>query len=202
MKKAIMIHGWDGNPKNCWFPFLKSELEKKGLKVFIPEMPDTSKPKIDKWVGKLKQIVKNSGGINQKMYFIGHSIGCQAILRYLEKLEEKDDKIKGVILVAPWLKLDEQTIKEEGEDVFEIAKPWIETPINLDKVRKKAGDFSILYSTTDPYVSSDDLLILQEKLKARTINMGDMGHFDDESGIKEMPQIINIIDEIESREES
>jgi hypothetical protein len=201
MKKAIIIHGWDGNPENCWFPWLKSQLEKKGFEVFIPEMPETSKPEINKWIGKLGEVVKNSGGINKETYFIGHSIGCQAILRYPATLEDKNNKIKGIILVAPWLKLDEQTIKEEGEDVFEIAKPWIETPINLDKVRKKAGDFSILYSTSDPYVSSDDLVILQKKLKAREVNMGDMGHFDDEAGIKEIPQIIDIIDEIESRKE-
>ena len=29
MKRAFIIHGWDGYPAEGWFPWLKRELEKK-----------------------------------------------------------------------------------------------------------------------------------------------------------------------------
>ena len=31
-----MVHGWDGNPNNHWFPWLKKELEKRGFEVHVP----------------------------------------------------------------------------------------------------------------------------------------------------------------------
>ena len=195
MKKAILIHRWDGNPDADWYPWLKTELEARDFSVEIPKMPNPEKPKIESWVSKLQEF---SNEINRETYLIGHSIGCQTIMRWLERLSE-NLKVKGVIFVAPWLKLDEQTMKEEGEEVWEIARPWIEKPINLKKVKEHSDDFTIVYSTSDPYVSSDDLVILQEKLGARAVNMGDMGHFDDTAGIKKLPSIVDIIEEIESR---
>ena len=195
-KRAFLIHGWDGNPKNAWFPWAKKELEKKDFEVLVPAMPDPEEPEIKSWVDKLAKTV---GNIDGDTYLIGHSIGCQTILRYLEKLSE-NEKVKAVILVAPWMSLDEQTIKEEGEDVWEIAKPWIETPIDIEKVKTHSNKFAIVYSTNDPYANSDDLLMLKEKLDALTVNAGNKGHFDDDANIKELPEIIDVIDEIESGE--
>ena len=193
-KKAIIIHGWEGNPNNAWFPWLKKELENKGFDVFVPEMPNADEPKIHAWVSKLEEF---SERVDANTYLIGHSIGCQAVLRYLEKLPG-GTKVKGVILVAPWMSLDEQTLREEGEGVYDIAKPWIETPISFEKVKEHCGDFTLIYSTTDPYANSDDLALLQKKLDARAVNAGDRGHFDDEAGVDKLPEILDIIDEIES----
>ena len=64
-------------------------------------------------------------------------MGCQAILRYLEKLENK--KIGGAIFVAGWFNLSEFTFKEEPADEEEernIAKPWLETPMNFKKIKE------------------------------------------------------------------
>src|SRR3990167_5523753 len=98
MKRVFIIHGWGSNPKDDWFPWIKKELESKGFKVEIPVMPNTDEPKVNEWVGFLKKIVKNP---DKDTYFIGHSIGCQTILRYLENLDKKI-KIGGCIFVAGW----------------------------------------------------------------------------------------------------
>ena len=39
--------------------------------------------------------------LNENTNFIGHSIGCQTIMRYLETKEVC--KIGGILFVAPWL---------------------------------------------------------------------------------------------------
>lgn len=39
MKKAVIIHCWGGNPIHCWYPKTKKELENRGYKVTVPEMP-------------------------------------------------------------------------------------------------------------------------------------------------------------------
>ena len=73
MKKAYMIHGWDGTSEENWFPWLRRELESKGFEVIAPQMPDADLPRIKKWVSALKSIVKDP---DENTYFVGHSMGC------------------------------------------------------------------------------------------------------------------------------
>ena len=90
-KRVIIVHGWDGHPQEAWFPWLESELEKRGFEVQIPSMPNPPKPKIDDWV---KHLSKSAKSIDKDTVLVGHSIGCQTILRYLEGLP-RDKKIRG-----------------------------------------------------------------------------------------------------------
>ncbi len=83
-KRLFIIHGWDFNPKMNWYPWLKMELEKREFEVAVPKMPNTSEPDINAWVLHLKKVV---GKLNGETYFIGHSIGCQTIMRFLEKVD-------------------------------------------------------------------------------------------------------------------
>ena len=90
MKRVYIIHGWAGYPEECWFLWLKDEMEKHGIKAEVPLMPEAEAPKIDKWVPFLENLVKNP---DEDTYLVGHSIGVQTILRYLEKA---DTKVGGV----------------------------------------------------------------------------------------------------------
>lgn len=96
MKRVFLIHGWNGFPENHWFPWLKQQLEAKWFHVETPEMPDTKHPKRDAWVAKLSEIV---GVPDEDTYFVGHSLGCITIVRYLEKLSP-DAKVGGCVFVA------------------------------------------------------------------------------------------------------
>jgi predicted alpha/beta hydrolase family esterase len=49
MKRAYLIHGWEGNPENNWFPWLKSKLEEQGFEVSAPAMPNTETPNRTAW---------------------------------------------------------------------------------------------------------------------------------------------------------
>src|SRR3989338_169649 len=96
MKRVFIVHGWGGHPEEGWFPWLKKELEAKGFKVFVPQLPDAENPRIQKWVPKLAETV---GVPDEETYFVGHSMGCQTIARYLESLPA-EIKIGGAIFVA------------------------------------------------------------------------------------------------------
>ena len=98
-----MIHGWGGAGSGGWFDWLKRELSKKGFQVTAFDMPDTANPKIESWVGYLRDNI-DVNVIDENTYFIGHSIGCQTILRFLEKLH-KHKRVAGCAFVAPWLDL-------------------------------------------------------------------------------------------------
>ncbi|MBI2594612.1 alpha/beta hydrolase, partial [Candidatus Curtissbacteria bacterium] len=128
-KRVFIVHGWDGNPNEGWFPWLKREFEAKGFEVFVPQLPDAENPRIHKWVPALAETV---GQPDEQTYFVGHSMGCQTIARYLESLPE-GQKVGGAVFVAGFFK--HLTGLEDNPDVRETDKHWLGTPLDLGKVR-------------------------------------------------------------------
>lgn len=190
MKKVFIIHGWGGSPEQDWLQWLKKELESREFKVEVPNMPDSMKPKIESWVSKLSKVV---GEPDKETYFVGHSVGCQAIIRYLEQLPE-NVKIGGIIFVAGWFNLKDETWDEDYTK--EIANPWINTQIDFEKVKQHTNKFIDIASNNDPYVPLSDINIFKEKLGAEIIMIGDKGHICEESGVKELPVVLNKLLEI------
>ena len=145
MKRVFIIHGWDGYPEEGWFPWLKEELEKRGFEVIVPTMPEPEEPKIEIWVPFLTKLI---GTPDQNTFFVGHSIGCQAIIRYLETLPE-NTKIGGAVFVAGWYDLRNLETKKEER----IAGPWVNTPRNDEKINKiMNGEVVAIFSDNDPWV--------------------------------------------------
>lgn len=190
-KKVIIVHGWEGHPENCWFPWLKNELIKRDFEVIIPKMPNSEKPEIESWCNFLKE---NTGEIDGDTYFVGHSIGCQTIMRLLETFEE-DKKVGGLIFVAGFFNLPFLETNEEKE----IAKPWLEIPINTDKIKLIAKNIIAIFSDDDQDVSIDDSKLFKEKLNAKIIIEHNKGHFSDDEGIKELLIVLKEILEIQNK---
>jgi uncharacterized protein len=185
-KRAFIIHGWGGTPKKDWLPWLKKELEKKGFKVQVPTMPNTSSPKINEWVDYLKKIV---GNLDDNTYFIGQSIGCQAIMRFLEK-ENFSGKIPKIIFVAGWFKLGNL----ENREVEKTANPWMVIPVDFNKIKQKINKLVVFLSTNEPYgFVEENAKIFKERLNAKVIIEKDKGHFTQEDGIKAIPEILEEI---------
>lgn len=182
MPRVFIVHGWSRSPSKDWFPWLKEQLESKDFAVEVPFMPNTDAPSIDEWIPFLEEKVRNP---DENTYLVGHSIGCQTILRYLEKI---DSKIGGAVLVAGWMNLTEETFGEEGAE--EIASPWIDTPIDFDKVKANCDKFLCIFSDNDPYVPISDSEIFKEKLGADIVILKEKGHFTGEDGVKEIPVVL------------
>lgn len=141
MKRVFIIHGWSGSPDTNWLPWLKKELEEKGCEVHVPSMSDKEDPVIEEWVSKLTEVV---GKPDSDTYFVGHSIGCQAILRYLETV---DTPVAGALFVAGWFDLKNL----EDDETEQVAKPWIEIPIDIEKITSVLPKSILLISDDDPY---------------------------------------------------
>lgn len=186
MKRIFIIHRWDGTPNSDWYPWIKNELEKRGFKVEVPEMPNTSEPKVNDWVNHLKKVV---GKLNNETYFIGHSIGCQAIMRFLEK-EKYEGKIGRIVFVAGWFKLDNL----ENEEVEAIAKPWVNAPIDFRKVKQKLSKLTVFLSSNEPYgYIEENKRIFEEKLNVEIILEKNKGHFTEDDGVNELPEVLKEI---------
>lgn len=190
-RRIFVVHGWEGYPEEGWFPWLSEELSKKGFKVKVLPMPNSESPKIEEWVPFL---AKNVGEIDEKTVLVGHSIGCQTIWRYLQNLKE-GGKIAGAILVAPWIRLNAENALQD-EESKEIAKPWLETPIDWKMVKGHCGRFVVILSDDDPYVYLEDGKFFEEKLGAKVIVEKGMKHFSGEDGIVSLPSAKDAVLEI------
>ncbi|MBI2600584.1 alpha/beta hydrolase [Candidatus Daviesbacteria bacterium] len=184
-KRVIFIHRWDGIPDSDWYPFLKKELSKRGYEALILRMPETDYPKIENWVPKLKEA---TGEINENTILIGHSMGSQTIMRFLETLPE-GQKVGRVIFVAGFITLMGLTEEEKV-----VAKPWLETPIDLKKVKSKADSFVAIFSDNDPFVPlEENKRVFEENLGAKVMVQHSMGHFTQNDGVTELPVLLGLV---------
>lgn len=185
-KRVIIVHGWKGHPKEGWFPWLKKQLEQKNYEVRVPKMPQPRTPKIGAWIKKLRQ---ETGEPDKNTFLVGHSMGCQAILRYLQTLPEGKE-IGGAVFVAGFVSLDRSQLLREGNKVLEIAKPWLETPLHWDDIRTHCPEFIAIFSDDDPYVFLQDADTFKEKLGAKIIIEHGKKHFSGKDGINELPVVL------------
>ena len=186
-KRVFIIHGWEGYPEEGWFPWLRRELEKRGFIVTVPAMPEPAKPQINRWVRHLSALV---GEPDENTYFVGHSIGCQAILRYLERLSGSRG-VAGVVLVAAWTILSPPAYATPEDQ--EIARPWIQTPLDWDAIRSRAKWWTGIFSDNDDFVPVQSAEIFRSKLGAEIITEHNKGHFSGSDGVVELPSALDAV---------
>lgn len=136
-------------------------------------MPDANRPKMDAWLTHLRKLVGNLDG---NCFFVGHSLGCITILRYIETLE-KGKKIGGTVLVAGFS--DTLNYKELGT--------FFTKPIEWEKIKSHCENFVAIFSDNDPYVPLKHAEIFKEKLGAEIIIEHNMKHFSGDDGVNELP---------------
>ena len=189
-KKLFIVHGWAGYPEEGWFPWLKKELETKGFEVSVPQLPDAENPRIHTWVPALARAV---GTPDEQTYFVGHSMGCQTIARYLETLP-KGVQVGGAVFVAGFFKHLEGL--EDDEDVQETDKHWLGTVINLDKIKVHLPKSVAIFSDNDPWVPLDNADDFRDRLGSEIILEHAKGHFSGSDGVKELPVVLQKLLEI------
>ena len=183
MKRVYVLHGWGFDSSMPWILWLEKELKKKGFEVKSFDMPHTNEPKIEKWVTYLEEQIPPEK-IDEHTYFVGHSIGGQTIMRFLEKIH-KHKRVGGCVFVAGWFDLINLNREE-----LEIAHPWIHQEIHFDRVLDHCNNFLALFSDDDPYVHLDEAEKFKERLDAKIIIKKREGHFET---VEKIPEILNFI---------
>jgi predicted alpha/beta hydrolase family esterase len=95
-QRIVIIPGMGCFPvRDCnWYAWLQDQLEQDPtgrFDVILEDMPDPYAARESRWI----PFILNTLKIDDKTILIGHSSGCQAIMRLIEKY-----KVRGVILVA------------------------------------------------------------------------------------------------------
>ena len=185
-KRVIIVHGWGGNPGEGWFPWAKQELEKRGFVVTIPAMPNPETPTIEAWV---RHVGATVGTPDEELHLVGHSIGCQTILRYLQTLAP-GLRIGRVVLIAGWFDLDNLETDEEKL----IAKPWIRTPIDFVKVQQHVKSITAILSDNDPFgFFAANRAVFAQQLGAKIIVEHGKGHLTGGDGVAQLPSVLQAI---------
>jgi predicted alpha/beta hydrolase family esterase len=185
MNKVYIVHCWDGTKDDGWYPWLDKELTNENTTVYRFNMPNTKNPKIEEWVPFLDSMVKD---LDNNTYFVGHSIGCQTILRFLQSRDITN--IGGILLVAPWLDLLPEAINEP--ESYETAKPWLTTPIDFEKVKKFTSNINCIFSDDDYFVSLSQKEVFERVLNAKTIVVSNKGHISQEDDVYELKEILDV----------
>ena len=189
-KRVFIIHGWDGYPEEGWFPWLKKELEQKDFTVSVPQMPEAENPRIHLWVPALAKCVSTA---DEQTYFVGHSMGCQAIARYLEGLPA-NITIGGAVFVAGFFK--RLSGLEDDPDVQATDRHWLSTPIDLQKVKSHLPKSVAIFSDDDPWVPKDNENDFRDQLGSKVIIEHKKGHFSGRNGVTELPLVLTQLEEL------
>lgn len=186
-KRVFIVHGWEGYPEEGWFPYLKREFEARDFKVYIPQLPDAETPRIYNWVPALAAAV---GAADEHTYFVGHSLGCQTIARYLEGLAD-EVRVGGAVFVGGFFK----RLTGLGDDpaVQATDKHWLTTPISLEKVKSHLPKSVAIFSDDDPWVPLDNQEDFRDKLGSKIIILSNKKHFSGSEGIMELPEALDAI---------
>ncbi|MEK7628244.1 MAG: alpha/beta fold hydrolase [Patescibacteria group bacterium] len=177
MKKVIIVHGWEGKPTSNWFPWLKSELETRGVQTEVPAMPNSELPRESEWLVHLRATI---GEPEEDTFLIGHSLGCVTILRYLESLPE-GVRVGGAVFVAGF-----------SERIgFPELNNFFSCPVDFRRARRASlQQIVAIQSDNDKYVPAWHGEVFRDKLGARLVTIPNGGHFNRSEGFTEFPQAL------------
>src|SRR3989344_671857 len=84
MTNVLILHGTANNSQGNWFPWLKGELEKRGIKTWIPDLPQAQNPDVKRYSAYI--FGNKTWEFTKDTIVVGHSSGGVAALKILQQL--------------------------------------------------------------------------------------------------------------------
>ena len=176
MTKVFIVPGFNAYPNSSWFPWLMSELKKLDIYTCALPMPSPDNPVCSQWVEELSRHINAS----DQIYLVGHSIGCLAIMRFLEKT---NNQIAGCILVSCH---SEKNSNHKIDSFFE-------TPFDYKNIAKHAKKIVIIHSDNDPFVPLENAQTNARELNCQLIVIPGGGHFTGSGGWRTFPECLEVL---------
>jgi len=190
MDTALILHWWEGNSEENWFPWLQKQLNNKFLDVYTPNLPHTNFPVFEE---QMEYINVYSSSFKEWWYIIGHSLWCQLALKFIE---ENNIKNSVIILVAPvycWLadEMWESTIWE----AYSCLKTYVNNWVDFEKINKLNNKFHVFLSDNDSYINIENAKNYLKELKNTDFRiLKNKWHFNQASWITELEEIMEYIE--------
>ncbi|AAU38988.1 RBBP9/YdeN family alpha/beta hydrolase [[Mannheimia] succiniciproducens] len=176
MRKQLYItHGYTANSQSHWFQWLKNQLIPHQIHTNIFDMPDSSKPNPQIWLAHHQTYINQC---DENTVFIGHSLGCIATLRYLQRQKKK---IKGLILVAGF--------DEPLDNLPELTSFTLQR-IYYPELIANIPQRIVIGSSNDEVVAPKYTQKLAANLQASYLTVENAGHFLARQGFTEFPLLL------------
>lgn len=195
--KFVIFHGSLGYANSNWFPDLKAKLEYMDQTVICPQYPVDkvesinnspaykTKQSLTSWFETFENDVLPSLKKNEKLVFIGHSLGNLFILHCIEKYRIKLDC---AIFVSPCL--DRLTSVPWYYD--KVNSTFYKTDFSYETLRGYIPVSYVIYSDTDPYIEPHRALHFSTVLHSSHVMVKRAGHLNAEVNVNEFPLVYEL----------
>lgn len=170
--KALILHAWYSNSSKNWYLWVKTELEKVGREVLIPELPtmDTDLPDMNLQLKTVKQF------IDKNTLVIGHSLGAVLGLRLAETTG-----FEKLFLVSGW----------DFDDLTKEHQLFWSSKIDHEKIKENVREIYVISSDNDPYFTAFQAEEMSKRLNGKFILIKGAGHFTVKDGVTNISQIVS-----------
>jgi len=178
--RLFIIHGYTAGPHHHWFDWLKAEAEASGMTVTVPALPDSLNPEDNAWQAAMKEC---TGTVDDQTWFVGHSLGCITILRYLNQ-QPAGQNAAGVIMVAGF---------SEPLSTLPELNAFMSSPLDASRIVQQVPQRAVIASLNDDIVYPELSLRLSQQLNAPFYALPEHGHFLARHGITELPLVMQLL---------
>lgn len=180
MKNYFIVHGSFSSPFSNWIPYLRKEIENKGLVVYTPDLPSgVGYQNYTNWENMMLEYVK-IGLINENTTIFAHSIAPVFVCKFLVNNKVKIKRLVSVCGFNNYLGINEEYDNVNESMYFD----------NLIDVKKYCDDIICYYSKNDPYVKYDVEKEFADNVADKVIVIDDGGHLNSESGYTEFKDLL------------
>lgn len=181
LQNAIILHGTLGSPNGNWFQWLKTELETRGLEVWLPQLPHAEQPSLREEADFVQSNCPFA--IDEKTLIVGHSSG--AILALIVA-QENPTPVGAVVAVSVFY--DNSLNWEPNSRLFDVAFNW-------ELIRRNAGKLLFVHSNDDPYVPLDQAQYVADNCSSELVVIPNQGHFNLEKSeaYRAFPKLLELL---------
>ncbi|PZT48786.1 esterase [Helicobacter valdiviensis] len=183
--QIYIVHGYGSTSDYGWLPSIAQELQEDKNSVWVPNLPKPFEPKLQEWLLSMQE---NFTKLDNKTYFITHSLGGVALLDFLSTQDE-NTRIGGVIMVSPF---------DEPLKILPVLDDFVEAKRDYKKLQKMIKHIVIISAKDDSVVPTTMSERLAKKLNAKFIQTQSGGHFMESEGFKKMPLVVQEFKKIEN----
>ena len=190
--RCVVLHGCPSdvekamNPETRtydkhWIPWIKEQLMEREIACETPLMPEPWEPVYEKFKEVFeKQIVDES------TVLVGHSCGCAFLVRWLGETEQR---VAGLILVAPW---------KNAESLDPLRQEFYGFVID-SMIAERVGRIVMFTSDDEEEIGKESLHMYHAALGGEVIHLSKHGHYTmDDMGTTEFPELLAEIIKIAS----
>ena len=179
--RLCIVPRWAARQDMEWYDWLcaTDAVKESFAPVLRPDVQDWQEPTVASWLATLASACGQDQDELARTYFVAHSVGCQAVIRYLATLPE-GTRVAGCLLVAGWWTLDAP---------WDSILPWVYPldesgaapahPIDLPRVRAACSNILTLISDNDQFTRDwrQTERDFQARIDARVEVIPGAGHF-------------------------